>query len=123
MKVRALVCGLIGVLALQAPAAAQEKPPEARLQPFQPFRVAQFSRYLADGTEIFDEPVIRDGGRLNFHQRFPDSFFDREPNDGLNIGRIFSSPSGVTYGVEVQSPGNNLFDAANPTARSGTRRS
>lgn len=119
MKVGVLIGGLVALLALIAPASAQA--PEPALKPFQPFRVAQFSRYLADGTEALDEPIFRDGGRLNFHQRFPDSHFDRPPNDGLNIGRIFSSPSGVTYGVEVQSPGNSLFAGSDPLHEVGNK--
>ncbi len=119
MKVGVLVGGLVGVLALLAPASAQA--PEPPLKRFQPFRVAQFSRYLADGTEVLNEPIIRDGGRLNATERFPDSHFDRPPNDGLNVGRIFSSPSGVTYGVEVQSPAGSLENVADPVREIGNK--
>jgi hypothetical protein len=43
---------------------------------------------------------------------FAPSHFDRPPDDGLNIGRVFSSPSGVTYSVSMQSPASGLGGAA-----------
>ena len=122
MKLALLAGGLAGLLALAAaPAAAQEPPPDPPVSTSQPTRTWAFSEYRADGTEI-GESFFRVGGRLNATESFPASWFDLgEPIDGLNIGRVFSSESGSTYGVYAQSPATGLGQLSDPAHAVGTK--
>ena len=113
MKAAALVGGVAVVLALVAPASAQAPPSIKR---FQPSREWSFTEYYFDGTEDVlvadpeegeDRPI---GGRLDERFDYGPATVDFPPVDGFATGQIFSTASGVTYGVVAHTADLDLVD-------------
>ena len=113
MKAAALVGGVAVVLALFAPASAQAP---AQIKRFQPSREWSFTEYYFDGTEDVlvaepeegeDRPI---GGRLDEFFDYGPATVDFPPVDGIATGQIFSTASGVTYGVLAHTADLDLVD-------------